>query len=355
MTTTELDHFRDKRECQCGNTKAKNNSLVWRINECGCVICNICEDLNFSRGSNKCQTCQIVIYKHKFRNLVFDDPLVDKEIHIRKQLLCIFNKSEKDFKSLNDYYDYEEMFEDIVHSLTNTNNPNDPERVATLKKIEQYKKENESNIKSNEKRRKNEEKIYKEQMLKIDMCEQHVQKKFEEEDREVYQRKMAKVEVTDSDLDLASRIAVGAAQGEDPSQVVAKHEKEQEETTARLKRARIDDSDPDNPDRDPQNQNEASEPDQKISRTTFRAFRFVENERKLVLPADTKWIGWEYQKLELQMPGCISIKSREEIESIGYGRVFDKRTFDYLDKSSLYSLDVNYVMQRSINDAFNCL
>ena len=117
MTTTELDHFRDKRECQCGNTKAKNNSLVWRINECGCVICNICEDLNFSRGSNKCQTCQIVIYKHKFRNLVFDDPLVDKEIHIRKQLLCIFNKSEKDFKSLNDYYDYEEMFEDIVHSL----------------------------------------------------------------------------------------------------------------------------------------------------------------------------------------------------------------------------------------------
>lgn len=92
----------------------------------------------------------------------------------------------------------------------------------------------------------------------------------------------------------------------------------------------------------------------KISRTTFRSFRF-DSDNKFTLPDDDKWIGYEYTHLQQQNSGCLNLRSREDIETKNYVRAFDKNFYNALNKNSLYSIDLTGIMQRQINDAMNCL
>lgn len=75
--------------------------------------------------------------RNNFRVQLFEDPVVEKEVDIRKRVLRDFNKKEEDFATLAEYNDYLEEIETIIYNLTN-----DIDIVETNKKIEQYKKEN---------------------------------------------------------------------------------------------------------------------------------------------------------------------------------------------------------------------
>lgn len=68
---------------------------------------------------------------------LFEDPLVEKEVDIRKRILRDFNKREEDFETLREYNDYLEEIETIIFNLANN-----VDVEGTKKKIEQYKKEN---------------------------------------------------------------------------------------------------------------------------------------------------------------------------------------------------------------------
>lgn len=72
---------------------------------------------------------------------MFEDPMVEKEMNIRKRILRDYNKREEDFPTLREYNDYLEEVETIIYNLANN-----IDVIETNKKIEQYKKDNKDQI-----------------------------------------------------------------------------------------------------------------------------------------------------------------------------------------------------------------
>ncbi|CAH8651564.1 unnamed protein product [Heterobilharzia americana] len=128
----------------CRSSKYSNPQLKLMVNVCGHSLCENCVEVLFVRGSGLCGQCKTPIRKTNFRYQLFEDPLVQKEIDIRKKVLSDFNKREDDFDCLEDYDSYLEKIEEIVYNLTNDQNVEETKRY-----IENYKKENKDIIKKN--------------------------------------------------------------------------------------------------------------------------------------------------------------------------------------------------------------
>lgn len=129
---------------RCKTSKFQNPLMKMMVNVCGHGLCESCVDLLFLKGSGACPECNIPLRRNNFRVQLFEDPIVEKEVDIRKRVLRDFNKKEEDFNSLTDYNNYLEEVETIIYNLTN-----DIDIMETNKKIENYKKENKEVIMKN--------------------------------------------------------------------------------------------------------------------------------------------------------------------------------------------------------------
>lgn len=129
---------------RCKTTKYRNPSLKMMVNVCGHTLCESCVDLLFLKGSGSCPECKIPLRRANFRIQLFEDPMVEKDVNIRKKVLRDFNKKEEDFATLREYNDYLEEVETIIYNLVNN-----IDVVETNKKIEQYKKDNKEQITKN--------------------------------------------------------------------------------------------------------------------------------------------------------------------------------------------------------------
>ena len=85
--------------------------------------------------------------RSNFRVQLFEDPLVEKEVDIRRRVLRDFNKHEEDFATLREYNDYLEEVETIIYNLVHN-----IDQLETNKKIEKFKKENRDFIMRNKMR-----------------------------------------------------------------------------------------------------------------------------------------------------------------------------------------------------------
>lgn len=130
---------------RCRMTKYRNPALRLKINTCGHALCEGCVQLVFTRESAPCPECGRSLKKSGFRNQMFEDTRVDKEVDIRKGIMKIYNKMESDFKSLKDYNDYLEEVENIIWSLETGVNEKE-----TREAIVQYRQENEMIIRQNQ-------------------------------------------------------------------------------------------------------------------------------------------------------------------------------------------------------------
>lgn len=92
-------------------------------------------------GSGSCPECKIPLRRANFRVQMFEDPMVEKEVNIRKRILRDYNKREEDFATLNEYNDYLEEIETIIYNLANN-----IDVMETNKRIEQYKRDNKDQI-----------------------------------------------------------------------------------------------------------------------------------------------------------------------------------------------------------------
>ncbi|EFN78954.1 CDK-activating kinase assembly factor MAT1 [Harpegnathos saltator] len=132
----------DDQACpRCKTTKYRNPSLKMMVNVCGHALCESCVDLLFLKGSGSCPECKIPLRRANFRIQMFEDPMVEKEVNIRKRILRDYNKREEDFATLREYNDYLEEIEHIIYNLANN-----IDVVETNKRIEQYKKDNKDQI-----------------------------------------------------------------------------------------------------------------------------------------------------------------------------------------------------------------
>ncbi|KAG5678710.1 hypothetical protein PVAND_008358 [Polypedilum vanderplanki] len=121
---------------RCKTTKYRNPSLKLMVNICGHTLCENCVELLFVKGANSCPECNIPLRRNNFRVQLFD-PMVEKELEIRKRILKDYNKKEEDFATLEEYNAYLEEIEEIIFNLCNN-----IDILETNKRIEQYKKEN---------------------------------------------------------------------------------------------------------------------------------------------------------------------------------------------------------------------
>ncbi|VDK71440.1 unnamed protein product [Litomosoides sigmodontis] len=92
--------------------------MLMMINECGHPLCRNCVENLFARNSGPCPQCGKILWKKGFWEQIFDDPMVEKENHIRKKLRKIYNLKRADFPTLRDFNNYLERVETIVMNLT---------------------------------------------------------------------------------------------------------------------------------------------------------------------------------------------------------------------------------------------
>ena len=57
-------------------------------------------------GSGICPECGVPLRRSGFRQQLFEDPCVDKEVAIRRKILKEYNKRQEDFATLREYNDY---------------------------------------------------------------------------------------------------------------------------------------------------------------------------------------------------------------------------------------------------------
>ncbi|KAF8794299.1 CDK-activating kinase assembly factor MAT1-like [Argiope bruennichi] len=193
----------DDLECpRCKTTKYRNPNLKLMVNICGHALCENCVELLFVKGSSACPQCNIPLRRSNFRVQIFEDSSVEKELDIRRRILRDFNKKEEDFNSLREYNDYLEEIETIIFNLAN-----DVDIEATKRKIEQYKKENKTQIMKNKgKLSKEEEEL--EELLEYEKMESEARKQqVIEEELELEKQKRKKKEALIDDLMFSNKSA----------------------------------------------------------------------------------------------------------------------------------------------------
>jgi len=107
---------------QCKTSNEKNTKISIMINICGHSICSGCVEYMFWNGPATCPECGILLHKEGFRQQFLEDPNVERELQIRKDVLKIYNRHEEDFPSVNEYNDYLEKIEVLVKDLVNMPN-----------------------------------------------------------------------------------------------------------------------------------------------------------------------------------------------------------------------------------------
>jgi len=127
---------------RCKTTSYRNPSLILMINECGHSLCSSCVGLLFIRGQAPCPECNQNLKKSAFREQMFDDPLVDREVHIRKSVMKVFNKRFEDFDDESDFNNYLEDVEELILGLI----ANEP---WAKEHRDKYAKENQLDIRKN--------------------------------------------------------------------------------------------------------------------------------------------------------------------------------------------------------------
>lgn len=186
---TMLDDEALKDMCPiCKTDKYLSPNMNFLINpECYHKICESCVDRIFALGPAPCPypKCGKILRKNKFKEQIFDDLRIEKEIDIRRKVGSIYNKTEEDFSDLKDYNKYLEDIEEIVFKLNNGVDVEETE--AELAKYEQEHKLEilEKNMRESQKNA--DLNKYQEAMERLKQEKLRIQKQMEMEDL-AYQR-----------------------------------------------------------------------------------------------------------------------------------------------------------------------
>ena len=104
---------------------------------CGHQFCNSCIDRELSRRREfPCPICETPVKKVTLSTRTLDDVLCEKDTSWRRRVLKVFNKTQKDFKTLLEFNNYLEEVEDIIYSIVNEE-PNAEECKGKIKSDQQ--------------------------------------------------------------------------------------------------------------------------------------------------------------------------------------------------------------------------
>lgn len=136
----------------CKSSRYLNPSMKFLVNpECYHKMCESCVDRIFSLGPATCPYagCGRILRKNKFKQQLFEDLAVEREVDVRKRVAKTFNRRQDDFDALEDYNNYLEEVEGIVFNLVNG-----VDAEATEAKLQAYEQANRTTILANSMRQK---------------------------------------------------------------------------------------------------------------------------------------------------------------------------------------------------------
>jgi len=210
---------------RCKTTSYRNKNLKLRVNICGHKLCQTCVDVLFTRPSAACPQCGLALRRSDYREQQFEDSSVEREVDIRKKIIKIYNQREGDFNSLADYNDYLEEIEVMIFNLANKTDVEE-----TKKKVEQYKKDHEKQIKKNNSKLHEEEAYFKANLELEKQTAEERRKKLLEDELDIVKKKKKDKESLINDLIYANAPA---------DEVMARHAqlKRQQEEEEREKKS----------------------------------------------------------------------------------------------------------------------
>lgn len=176
----------------CKTDKYLSPNMKFLINpECYHKICESCVDRIFSLGPAPCPypKCGKILRKNKFKQQIFEDLIIEKEIDIRKKVSAIYNKTEEDFpEDLLGYNRYLENIEDIIFKLSYSNDKQEIELIELeLNKYEQEHKLEILERNMRESQRNDDLMKYKEARERLKQEKLRIQKQMELEDLQYQQ------------------------------------------------------------------------------------------------------------------------------------------------------------------------
>ncbi|PSR87402.1 CDK-activating kinase assembly factor MAT1-domain-containing protein [Coniella lustricola] len=192
----------------CKTLRYMNRNLVFLINqECYHPLCNNCVDRLFENGPNQCPYigCHKTLRKKGFREPMFSDLNVEREVDIRKRVAAVFNKGEEDFEDLKAYNDYLDMVETLTMDLVYGT---DKEREGANQKLSAWEYEHRLEI---EKNRKHGERLREQTRKQFAAEKKAATQRRQEAQRQEEEERQQKALQREADLDMLASAPSGAA------------------------------------------------------------------------------------------------------------------------------------------------
>jgi CDK-activating kinase assembly factor MAT1 len=136
----------------CKRNRYLNTTMTFKINpECYHPMCSQCVETIFKSGPAQCPyaSCTKTLRLRGFREAMFADLTVQREVDIRKRVAAVFNNSEDDFETLRDYNNYLQDVEDLTFALVYGE---ETERRAAEEKLADYEQHHKAEIERNKRR-----------------------------------------------------------------------------------------------------------------------------------------------------------------------------------------------------------
>lgn len=114
---------------RCFTTKYRNPQLKLLVNICGHSLCENCIELMFANGFAKCFQCPTPLKRARYKEQLFQDAQVEKDVQVRRDILRRFTKNQESFPSLRAYNDYLEKVETVIYNLANDIDPDETNKL----------------------------------------------------------------------------------------------------------------------------------------------------------------------------------------------------------------------------------
>ncbi|KAH6657250.1 CDK-activating kinase assembly factor MAT1-domain-containing protein [Truncatella angustata] len=136
----------------CKRNRYLNTSMTFKINpECYHPMCSQCVETIFKSGPAQCPyaSCNKTLRLKGFREAMFADLTIQREVDIRKRVAAVFNNTQDDFETLRHYNNYLQDVEDLTFSLVYGD---DSDRMEAEVKLIDYEQQHKAAIERNKKK-----------------------------------------------------------------------------------------------------------------------------------------------------------------------------------------------------------
>jgi CDK-activating kinase assembly factor MAT1 len=173
----------------CGTTEGDSSNLTSTTSlqtnatvKCGHQFCSACIDRELSRKREfPCTICGNVVKRVTLTQRTLDDVQTEKDTGWRRRVLKVFNKTEADFPSLQEFNNYLEEVEDMIYSIVNE----EPEAEEHKAKIKEYEAKHKAEIVIRQSQRADEERSIQDRIASQIRESERLKREFQEEERAV--------------------------------------------------------------------------------------------------------------------------------------------------------------------------